>query len=106
MNSPKLKLLRTPEWSAPLPPHLIIHTGQWEPQPVQFTKETTIRHLGYQLDHDGSDNHQYNHQYQLAMSKIRCGYNILMTRYASPDTKKVILHTVCSWISRLKPSTG
>ena len=90
VNIPKLKLLRTPGRSAPLPPHLIIHTGQWEPQPVQFTKETTIRHLGYHLDHDGSDNHQY----QLAMSKIRRGCNILTTRYASPDTKKIILRTV------------
>ena len=82
----KLKLLRTPGRSAPLPPHLVIRTGRWEPQAVRLTHDSTIRHLGYHLDHDGSDKYKY----QLATSKIRRGCDILTTRYVSPDTNKVI----------------
>ena len=90
VNIPKLKLFRTPGVADHHPPHMTIHTAGWQPHTIPFTKDKTIRHLGYHLNHDGSDQHQFN----LARSKIRQGCNILLHRYASPDTKKIVLRTV------------
>jgi hypothetical protein len=68
-----------------------MYTTNWQPQQIPFSKDTYIRHLGYHIDHaDGLDKHQL----QLAISKVRRGCTILANRYASPETKKIIIRSV------------